>query len=90
MTERVHACWCVAHGKETCDCDVPFIGNFAEADERISAGTLRSLDLADVKAAVMADMTQGAERLKPPEVVQASVEIVVEKYSGGHHEQTHG
>ena len=68
MSNRPRVCRCVARGLETCACDVPFIGNFAEAEQRIAAGTLKSLDIADVKAAVRADVQAGAERLIPPQV----------------------
>ena len=74
--ERARACWCEANGKEFCDCDVPFIGNFTEADRRIKAGTLRSLEMADVKAAILADIMQDAERLQPPDIVQAVNKIL--------------
>jgi hypothetical protein len=74
--ERPRACWCEANEKEFCDCDVPFIGNFSEADRRIKAGTLRSLDMVDVKAAALADVMQGAERLQPPNIAQAVDKIL--------------
>lgn len=85
MSERPRACWCVANGKETCDCEVPFIGNFAEADRRIKAGTLKSLEMEDVKAAVKADALAFAERLIPIEPKPATVTIVLETPGGESH-----
>jgi hypothetical protein len=79
MSDQPRACWCVANDKETCTCDVPFIGNFTEADRRVAAGTLRSLDMADVKAAVMADARQGDRRLVAPVVAPATVEIITSR-----------
>lgn len=77
MSEQPRACWCVARGRPTCACDVPFIGNFAEADRRMADGTLRSLDMADVKAAVKADIIAHVERLIPPQPERAIVTIVM-------------
>jgi hypothetical protein len=36
-------CACMQQGKDLCDCDVPFIGNDAEAARRVKAGTLEAL-----------------------------------------------
>jgi len=83
MSDRPRVCWCVAKGKETCDCEVPFIGNFAEADRRMAAGTLKSLEMTDVKAAVLADVLANAERLIPPEPPRAVIAIVTTSESGG-------
>jgi hypothetical protein len=66
ITEPARECWCDARGYAACACDVPFIGSWAWADKRIAAGTLRSLDEADVSATIQADWETHAPRLMEP------------------------
>ncbi len=46
-------CTCIRDGKEYCECDVSFVGNQAEADRRIQAGTLKGVDLKSIREALM-------------------------------------
>ena len=37
------ACWCMALGRDECLCEIPWIGNQAEADRRVKDGSLEAL-----------------------------------------------